>query len=497
MGSMKEIQAIMDLDDLKVVSCAVIGISNLSKMPKILMVDVKKSRGEFAGYCIENGELILFRDRLGARNVYYAVCGAKAYVSTNPVWIAKAIKARANWPYILSDYLQFQVPFTNETFFENVRKVMPGEFVRISKDEIKKEKYWQVEFGNHGFDPKHLLHLIQDAVEYRLELLNGNPYTSYLSGGLDSSVATILSKTKESFSGFYEEEGYSEMDYIESVVLKSDFIKNYVKVEITEKNFQEQLSAFPEILPDPCAGLGILPQVLVAQEVKKRDYHYAFTGEGGDEIFLGYNWNTVMFTLADSARNLLRDRYMVRYEPMVEKVLGDGFPTMAGGLLSRGKDTLYATKQILAIWDHSEPVENNVLKINLQIGLPAILTVDEYVGKFAGVEPVSPIMDHHIVEYVCSVDPRTRAPIPKFMLREALKGILPEKVRMRYDKMGFPVPYQKWRWDLIKPMIKSLANRKVIDIDIDKHTTMDRETWALYSIESWYRHYYEKLCIHV
>jgi len=495
MSRIKEIQTIVDLNHPERIGGAVIGISNLPELPKTSMEDVRKSRGEFAGYCIENDELILFRDRLGARNIYYAVDGAMAYVSTNPVWIAKAIKAKANWSYILSDYLQFQVSFTEETFFENVKKVMPGEFVRITKNDIKKEKYWKVEFGNDGFDPKHLLRLMQDAVEYRLTLLNGSNYTSYLSGGLDSSVATILSRTKESFSGFYEEEGYSEMDYIESVVSKSDSIQNYVKVEITEKNFQEQLSAFPEILPDPCAGLGILPQVLVAQEAKKSGYRYAFTGEGGDEVFLGYNWNTVLLTLAESAKNLLRDRYMVRYEPMVEKALRDGFPTLAGGLLFRGDDTLYATKRILEVWDHHESVENNVLKINLEIGLPAILTVDEYVGRYAGVEPVSPLMDHHIVEYVCSVDPRNRAPIPKFMMREAFRGILPEKVRMRYDKMGFPVPYQKWNWESIKPMIASLASRKVMEIDIGRHTTMDRGTWALYSIESWYRYYYEKLGI--
>lgn len=496
MNEIKEIQKVIDLNNLKDTSCAVIGISNLSKMKNICADDVKKSRGEFAGYFIENDELVIFRDRLGARNIYYAVNGPLAYVSTNPVWVAKAVKAKANWSYILSDYLQFQIPFSAETFFAGVTKVMPGEFVHISGKGIKNEKYWDIKFGKDGFDQQHLLRLMKDAVEYRLELLSGNNYTSYLSGGLDSSTSTILARTKECFSGFYEEEGYSEMDYIESVVSKADFIKNYVKVEITENSFQKQLASFPQILPDPCAGLGILPQVLVAQEAKKNNYHYAFTGEGGDEIFLGYNWNTIMLTLADSAKNLLRDRYMVRYEPMVEKTLHDGFPSLIAGLLSRGNDKLYATKRILEIWDPNESVENNVLKINLRVGLPAILTVDEYVGRFSGVEPVSPIMDHHIVEYVCSVDPVNRAPIPKFMMREALKGILPEKVRMRYDKMGFPVPFQKWNWELIKPTITSLANRNVMEIDINKHTRMDRETWALYSIESWYQYYYEKLRIH-
>ena len=496
MNKIREIKTNIDLTDLSKNHSAVIGISNLARMKKLCIDDIKESRGEFAGYLIENNELVLFRDRLGARNIYYAVNDTLAYVSTDPVWIAKAIKAEANCTYILSDYLQFQIPFSDETFFAGVTKVMPGELVRITTNGAQREKYWDIEFGNNGFDPQYLLHLMKDAVAYRLDLLNGKEYTSYLSGGLDSGTSTILARPKESFSGFYEEEGYSEMDYIESIVAKSDFIKNYIKVEITEKNFQKQLAIFPEILPDPCAGLGILPQVLVAQEAKRRNYDYAFTGEGGDEIFLGYNWNTVLLTLAESAKNLLRDRYMVRYEPMVEKTLQDGFPSLAGGLLSRGNDTAYATRRILEIWDSSEPVENNILKINLQVGLPAILTVDEYVGRCAGVEPVSPIMDHHIVEYVCSVSPNVRAPIPKFMMREALKGILPEKVRTRYDKMGFPVPYQKWNWGLLEPIIKSLAKREVMNIDISKHTKMDRGTWALFSIESWYQYYYEKLRVH-
>jgi len=171
-------------------------------------------------------------------------------------------------------------------------------------------------------------------------------------------------------------------------------------------------------------------------------------------------------------------------------VLNDGFATFAGGLLARGEDILYATRRLLDVWKHGDTVENNIHRINLKVGLPAILWVDEAVGKFSGVEPVSPIMDHHIVEYACSVRPQDRAPIPKHMLREAMKGILPEKVRMRYDKMGFPVPYTKWNWDALKPVLKSLAGRNVMEIDPARHTTMNRETWALYSIETWCQHFF-------
>jgi len=489
----KDIKILVDLGEIPSSGSQVIGISALNSLENIRKRDVLNSRGEFAGYFYDDGQVTLFRDRLGARNIFYCVESDTVAISTDLGWLARQVTTEPNWSHILSDYLQFQLPFLDETFFSGIKKVMPGEFVCIDKNgETTRETYWDLEFGNSSFDPKHLLDLIVDAVEYRLSLIESSDFTSYLSGGIDSSTITLLSKPKECFSGFYEEEGYSEMDYIEAIIPANESPKKYIPVQITEKAFQSLLSSLPEILADPCAGLGVISQVLVAQEAAKHGYRYAFTGEGGDEIFLGYNWNTMVFSLADATKRLLRDRYMVGYEPMIEKVLRDGFPTFTGGLLARGNDILYATQRILDLWDRDQPVENNILKINLKVGLPAILTLDEQVGRFTGVEPISPFVDHHIVEYACSIRPEERAPLPKFMLREGLKGILPEKIRTRYEKMGFPVPFKEWKWQTITPMLKSLDQRSVLEIDSNRHTTMDRQTWALYSIEIWCQHFFGK-----
>jgi asparagine synthase (glutamine-hydrolysing) len=469
------------------------GISDLCSKDPITRCDVIAARGEFAGYFADGAEVVLFRDRLGARNLFYAVENGTAIFSNDLSWVAKQVSTEPNWTVILSDYLQFQIPFTDETFFTKIRKVMPGEFVRINRQGlVTRETYWDLEFGERPFDKKHLLDLIVDAVEFRLSLIGKAPYTSYLSGGLDSSTITLLAKPTECFSGFYKEEGYSEMDYIEAVLPAGGLPERYVPVQITEQAFRDRLGDLPKVLADPCAGLGVIPQVIVAEAAARQGYKYAFTGEGGDEIFLGYNWNTMVFCLAGAARGLLRDRYMVRYEPMVEKVLRDGFAAFTGGLLARGDDVGYATRRILEIWDRNQPVENNILKINLKAGLPAILTLDEQVGRYAGIEPISPLVDHHIVEYVCSVRPSERAPIPKAMMRDALAGILPEKIRMRYEKMGFPVPFKTWDWPMIEPALGSLRKRGVLDVDPSKHETMDRETWALYSIEAWCEHYFGK-----
>lgn len=488
---MKKIAEIVDLNQIPSSRSQVIGISNLNCLEHIQKKDIQDSRGEFAGFFVNGDRVTLFRDRVGARNIYYTIDNEQIFISTDLEWLAKNVETEPNWQYILSDYLQFQIPFSDDTFFSKIKKVMPGEFVYLEKGKVMTERYWNLKFGNAQFDAKHLLKLIRDAVTYRLSLIGDN-YTAYLSGGIDSSTITLLSRPKDCFSGFYKADGYSELDHIETVISKADFPCENTQVQITEDCFQNCLEKLPEILKDPCCGLGAIPQVLVGEQAAKEGYQYAFTGEGGDEIFLGYNWNTIVFSLANSARALLRDRYMVRYEPMIEKVLRDGFSTFTGGLLSRGNDIAYATKRILEVWDQSESVENNILKINLRIGLPAILTLDEAVGIYCGIEPVSPLVDHNIIEYVCSINPQERAPIPKFLFREALKGTLPEKVRMRYDKMGFPVPYDRWNWEPHLSLIASLAERNFVDIDLDQHKTMDRQTWALYSIEAWFRHYFEK-----
>jgi asparagine synthase (glutamine-hydrolysing) len=162
---------------------------------------------------------------------------------------------------------------------------------------------------------------------------------------------------------------------------------------------------------------------------------------------------------------------------------------LVGGLLARTDNLLFATEKILGIWREDLCVENNILNINLILGLPAILTVDEQVGRYANVEPVSPIMDHEIVEYVCSLKPSERGSIPKEIFREAMREVLPEKIRTRYDKMGFPVPFANWTWPMLRPALESLQERGVVSFDIDDYTTMNRQSWALYNIEMWYQRF--------
>lgn len=490
---MEEIKEIFDLNNLSY-EFGVTGITDFipyfmsSSRISTECINIFDSRGEFVGYISDPhlNVLHLFRDRVGGRNLYYWDGGGSSIVvSTDILWVLEKRKEYLiNWEfedlldleYIKGDYIEFQVPFDNRTIYKNIHKVMPGEIV--SFPDRKRVKYWSLKFGERKFSWSDLLDLIKDAVNWRKRLLTEGRYTSYLSGGIDSSSVTILADPEESFSGFYEHEQYSELDYIKCLG------RRFKPVKITEDLFYKFFSHLPDLIPDPMGGLGIIPQLIVAMEAFRGGYHYAFTGEGGDEVFTGYNWNTAIFQLAKAARDLKRDRYMVRYESMADAVLQEGFGPLVAGLIGRGYNKEYQVSRILSVWDKDQSVENNVFKINIEIGLPAILTVDERVGLYSGVIPVSPLVDHNIIEYVASINSEERSKIPKHIFREAMDGILPDKIRVRYDKMGFPLPAVEWKWPMIEDLVNSFQNRRLINLDPPRgFKIMDRMAWAICNLE--------------
>lgn len=483
------IKKIFDLENLQVES-EVEGITDWKPTGLDINEEIKKSRGEFVGYYSEPRMLKLFRDRIGARNLYYSINGSRVYISTDILWVVEYVTPELDIGYIKREYLPFQIPFSSNTIYQDIKKVMPGEVLTIPVyasgpwERGDSHTYWHLEFSDNKFIPDDLLCLIDNAVQWRKNLIGDN-FTSYLSGGLDSSSITMLSKPRECFSGFYEQEEYSELDYITSVLkMMSDSTKGF-KVKITEKRFHDLLEKLPFIMPDPIGGLGVIPQVIVAMVAKNHGYKYSMTGEGGDEIFYGYPWNTLLIQTARAIRNLSRDKFMIRWEPILNKFLSSSlFPGMVA-LIEREHGS---SMDRLWSWDSSECVENNIMRFMIEKGLPAILTVDECVGKYTGVIPVSPLVDHHIIEYVASISPEERTKIPKYLLREAMKDILPNKVLNRYEKMGFPVPINQWKWPALKSLIESFWLR---DSELDVlplHRTynvnvMDRQNWGVVNLE--------------
>jgi asparagine synthetase B (glutamine-hydrolysing) len=215
-----------------------------------------------------------------------------------------------------------------------------------------------------------------------------------LSGGIDSSTIVAFAGDLPTFTGYYNGRAYDERPYARLVAGT-----NHHEILITPEDFVANFDAMLAAAKPPYQGMGTFGQYMVA---KYAGWHVktVLSGEGGDELFGGY------------ARLL-----WVAGEP-----LPDGYE---GYQLPQGYP--HDLKEALA-WDWER--------------LPALLAVDEQMTTAFGLKAVAPFTDQRVVDFVLSLPPRER--VGKKLLKEAMRGILPEQILNRTDKRGFPAPLVEW-----------------------------------------------------
>lgn len=238
-----------------------------------------------------------------------------------------------------------------------------------------------------------LVELIRTAIESRL-----GPNTGIvLSGGLDSStVAALAPPELATFTGYYAEAGFDEREYAHLVAHRY-----HDDIEITPRDFVENFDAMAAVTPEPVQGMGTFGQYMVAKYLASEGIRVALSGEGSDELFGGY------------ARTLLA----------------------AGEPLPVGYE------------DYRPPADYPVhdLAAALQYDLdrlPNLLAVDEAMLGAFGIEGRAPFTDDAVVAYGLALPPTER--VGKRHLRAAVRGIVPDAIIDRTDKMGFPAPLVAW-----------------------------------------------------
>jgi asparagine synthetase B (glutamine-hydrolysing) len=217
-----------------------------------------------------------------------------------------------------------------------------------------------------------------------------------LSGGLDSStVACLADRDLPTVTGWYDEPGFDERPWARYAMHPI-----HHEIQITPQDFVDHFDAMKPHVPKPVQGMGTFGQYMVAKALSDLGFEVALSGEGSDELFGGY------------ARTL-----WAAGEPMP-----DGYEN-------------YTPPS-----DYPSDLEA-ALQYDLD-RLPNLLAVDEAMLGAFGIEGRAPFTDQAIVEYALALDPRER--VGKRHLREAVRGIVPDRIIDRTDKMGFPAPLVKW-----------------------------------------------------
>ncbi len=494
---------------------------------------LKKLRGMFAfGIWDEKAsKLLLARDRIGIKPLYYYLKDKRFIFSSELKGIIKdeGIERKID-PTALKHYFVYRYVPAPRSIWQNMYKLPPAHYLVYENSKCSIQEYWDPGSGNDASEEesiaKEIRDLLEDSVSHHL--ISDVPVGTLLSGGLDSSTITAIgSKHKEdllTYSIGFESEEHSELPYSRSVT-------DRLKVKNTEKILSS--SEIPHLLEkvlyhydEPLGDSSIFPTFLLMETVSK-EVKVALSGDGGDEVFAGYNWysafffykrfeglswffKTVYFVLLK-----IPDRFTTRAVNRLKRNLKpfsmNGLERYRAIMAPRFEEDeisgLFAESYYRKI-DSDEGVEkyaqNDLTRVkDLQLLDMRTFLVDDILAKVDrasmanSLEVRVPFLDHHIVEYVMSLDPDIifKNSEKKYLLKKVAGSLLPWDIIHR-NKKGFSAPIDKF--GLIDNNIRLLEDPYTVKDGILKQEAIDKlicsgkkadraKLWLLVLFELWYR----------
>ncbi len=276
----------------------------------------------------------------------------------------------------------------------------------------------------------HLIDLLDKAVQRAIWDGNGRVGVN-VSGGLDSStICRVAHRWADlpTFTGYYAHPGFDEREYARMAVAK--YPRSWHQILITPQDFADNFDDAMTSFTPPYQGPGMFGQYMVAKHIRENtDVQIVLSGEGSDELFGGYA------RLLAVAGDEMPDGYE-NYKPPA------GYPTTLKAALEYD-------------W----------------VRLPDLLKVDDEALAAFGLEARSPFTDQPVVDYAMRLSPAQR--IGKHHLRAAVRGLVPDPIIDRTDKMGMPIPIVKWANGPLKDFI---GDR--LGYIPDPNKPFDRAWWA-------------------
>lgn len=507
---------------------------------------IRRLNGMFAllFYDERSGQVLAARDQFGIKPLYRTrVPGGIAYASEIKALLAHPDVRRSLDPVGLEDYLSLQFVLGERTMFGGISKVQPAhlEKVAVASGELSSQRYWAPHY--HSDDKLTL----DDAAAQTGELLRASvarqmrsdvPVGAYLSGGLDSSfvaaaAAPYAQHPFETFTGaFHEGPAFDESHHAQAV---ADHIGARMhRIYPSESDFVERLPTLIYHMDEPAAGPGLFPQFMVSEAARK-EVTVCLGGQGGDEIFVGYAryligaleealLTSIKGSESSSSLSLSHVEHCLgalnNYTPLLERVWAQGLDAPGHQRYFRVMNRLDATSSLLApgardLLARSEVAERfesvferpanashlkKMLHFDLTVNLPTLLQVEDRASMASSLESRVPLLDVDVVQSVAGIPDTVllAGGFSKAVLRQVAAPLLPESVVNRTDKMGFPVPLQRWvrgaAREFVRDVLLSQPARErgifepcEIERLIDNEFEFGRTLWGALQVELWHR----------
>jgi asparagine synthase (glutamine-hydrolysing) len=444
----------------------------------------------FAIHDAPRRRLFLARDRFGIKPLHYWLAGGRFL-------FASEIKAILEFPEVprrpdelsVYDYLVFNCyNHTERTFFEGIRSLRPGECATfdLAGGTLALRQWYEIPVGREQpvADEKDAVgkfrELFFDAIRLRLTRADVE-VGSCLSGGLDSSsivcsmhhLGEARARDHQTFSILFPNTEIDESPYVQEVV-KLAGLRSHV-TSSSAARLLEDLERLVYHQDEPFGGPSIFAQWEVMRLAHAQGIKVLLDGQGADELMAGY----LFF------QGYLMLEYLLSGHPCAAAAEAAGFlrlhgrrtdPFLAAALFlapRRLKNFLarrymrvplaaeFAARQAAAsnvpAQMYSRVSLNQALAYRVRFSLPQLLREEDRNSMAFSIESRLPFLDYRLVEYLFSLGPqfKVRRGMTKHILREAMRGVLPENVRMRLGKLGFPTPVVQW---LRQPEVRTVVD---------------------------------------
>lgn len=492
-------------------------------------------------------ELILARDRLGIKPLYY-------YRQGNKLVFASEIKAileigdidRKINPQSLYHYMGYEFVPAPDTIFRSIFKLPAGHYLRFKDGQISVIPYWDVQFKDQSYPVQYYEEKLRDLLteSVRKRLVSDVPLGVFLSGGLDSSsVAALMHRCGvepiQTFSLGYADPTFSELDYAR-VIAKQ--LKTQHQEIIIDPITPDLIEEAVWHLDEPMTDLSTIPFYLICKKAREH-VTVCLSGEGGDEVLVGYD--RFKASKADGYFSLL-PKWVRRgiIAPMVNTfpdqsqkkgpinvlkrfIQGGLFPEDGGHmrwqyfghpeddhqLFSKeflkevSRDSFGPIRQHIKNCDSGIRLDREIY-VDLKFTMPeSVLMKVDKMSMAHALEVRVPFLDYQFVDFCATIpaDLKLRGFTTKAIFRSAMKGILPDPI-LRRGKQGYSLPIKNWlRQDLRDYMIDLLSTsplmgpvfnlshvKTLIQQHMDYRANHNHILWALVNLAIWYRLFIEK-----
>jgi asparagine synthase (glutamine-hydrolysing) len=509
---------------------------------------VKKLRGMFAIalYDERRKSLLLARDRVGKKPLYYALHNGRLYFASEiKSMLAVAPDLAEVDPEGILQFFYFGYVTDPYSAFKSIRKLPPGYLAEYTNGKINIRQYWDVpQYGGHdpGSDEACLEEMekrLEEAV--RIRLISDVPLGAMLSGGVDSSIVVALmarcsSAPVKTFSIGFSKADFNEADYARLVAerFKTDHHELIIDPDIVAT-----LNHLTGMMEEPFSDSSMIPTYYVSR-LAREHVTVALSGDGGDELFAGYdryivNWkrrhyNFIPPIIGSIYRNHIygrlpshlkgrkfawnitlpsRDRYLdgISFLPALHReksLFSKDFSESAG----RFPDPF---EQFQNYYDEAPAADqlSRLMYLDTKTYLTAdILTKVDRMSMATSLEARCPILDHEFVEFVAGLPLKYkfRDNTRKYIFKKLAERLGIPSALLHRKKQGFSLPLVHWmRKELKDGLLEILLEPRTLQRGyfepqairtvMDEHVTGRRdragELWMLLIFELWHRNFLE------